>query len=90
LGLDGEVLRACVAEGRHAAHVQRDFEEAQRLRIFGTPAFFINGKLESTKKSGGLPTTFALMSAPVHIRPPDFLVLSARGVCTEKQAPDGA
>jgi hypothetical protein len=33
-------------------------------------------QLESTKKSGGLPTTFALMSAPVHIRPPDFLVLS--------------
>ncbi|NNJ13644.1 thioredoxin domain-containing protein [Chloroflexales bacterium ZM16-3] len=45
LALDGEVLRACVAEGRYAAHVQRDFEEAQRLRIFGTPAFFINGKL---------------------------------------------
>lgn len=47
LKLDAVALGACVSTGRYAANVQRNFEEAQALRIFGTPSFFINGKLLS-------------------------------------------
>lgn len=45
LGLDAAGFADCLAEERYAADVDRDFSEAQALRLFGTPAFFINGRL---------------------------------------------
>lgn len=45
--LDPVALENCIVAGTYADDVRRDFEEAQALRIFGTPAFFINGKLLS-------------------------------------------
>lgn len=45
--LDAAVFEQCLDEGLFAADIRQDFEEAQALRIFGTPAFFINGKLLS-------------------------------------------
>jgi protein-disulfide isomerase len=45
LELDEAGFGDCLAEERYAADVDRDFREAQALRLFGTPAFFINGRL---------------------------------------------
>lgn len=45
LALDATALEACLVSERHTAQVARDFNEAQALRLSGTPAFFINGKL---------------------------------------------
>lgn len=43
--LDPVVLEACITQGDQIPNVDRNFAEAQALRIYGTPAFFINGKL---------------------------------------------
>ncbi len=45
LALDVAGFATCLAEERYAADVEHDFNEAQALRLFGTPAFFINGRL---------------------------------------------
>jgi protein-disulfide isomerase len=45
LALDVAGFAGCLAEERYAVDVDRDFSEAQALRLFGTPAFFINGRL---------------------------------------------
>jgi protein-disulfide isomerase len=34
----------CLSEGVHKVTVQRDIEEATRVGVTGTPAFFINGR----------------------------------------------
>jgi protein-disulfide isomerase len=47
VGLDLAKFDACVAGGTHAAAVQKDVDEATRLGLNGTPAFFINGELLS-------------------------------------------
>lgn len=44
-GLDAAVFEQCLASGRHQAGIQRDMDEAQRLGLSGTPAFFVNGRL---------------------------------------------
>lgn len=44
-GLDATALEACIAGGDQLANVDRNFAEAQTLRIYGTPAFLINAKL---------------------------------------------
>jgi protein-disulfide isomerase len=46
-GMDAEALVACVAEERYKPEVDRDFEEGQELRLFGTPTFIINRLLLS-------------------------------------------
>jgi protein-disulfide isomerase len=51
VGLDVSKFDACVTSGRHREAVQKDIEEATRLGVNGTPAFFINGQL----LSGALP-----------------------------------
>jgi len=43
-GLDGAALGRCMAEEATKQAVQRDFEEAQKLGVNGTPNFFINGR----------------------------------------------
>lgn len=45
VGLDASALEACVAGGEQLANVDRNFAEAQTLRIYGTPVFLINAKL---------------------------------------------
>lgn len=45
VGLDAAAVEACVAGGERLANVDANFAEAQALRLLGTPAFFINGKL---------------------------------------------
>ncbi len=47
IALDGEKFDACLAGGMHKAAVQKDIDEATRLGLTGTPAFFINGRLLS-------------------------------------------
>ena len=44
LGLDREAFARCLDEGRFAAEVNRDVDEAQALGIRGTPTFLINGE----------------------------------------------
>ena len=44
VGLDIARFEGCLANGVHKAAVQRDVDEAMRLGITGTPAFFINGR----------------------------------------------
>lgn len=45
IALDPATIAACIADGAQTANIDRNFAEAQALRIYGTPAFFINGKL---------------------------------------------
>jgi protein-disulfide isomerase len=43
LGLDGTEFDNCLDSGRHAAQVQNDLKEGQRVGLTGTPTMFING-----------------------------------------------
>ncbi len=43
-GLDVAAFGTCLTGGVHRAAVQRDVDEAARLGLSGTPAFFINGR----------------------------------------------
>jgi protein-disulfide isomerase len=45
VGLDAPALEACIVGGEQLPNVDRNFEEAQTLRLYGTPAFLINAKL---------------------------------------------
>jgi protein-disulfide isomerase len=42
-GVDVTEFQACVAERRHQALVQSDFEAGAAAGVTGTPAFFVNG-----------------------------------------------
>jgi protein-disulfide isomerase len=44
VGLDLAAFGGCVSGGAHRAAVQQDLDEAARLGLSGTPAFFINGR----------------------------------------------
>lgn len=45
LGIDMGKFNKCLDEGQMAEEVKKDFADAQKYGITGTPAFFINGKL---------------------------------------------
>ncbi len=45
LGGDAAAVRGCLQDGRYLAGIDADVAEAGRLRLFGTPYFFINGRL---------------------------------------------
>src|SRR5262249_28609935 len=47
VGLDGAKFESCLTSGKFQAAVQKEVEEAARLGINGTPAFFINGRFFS-------------------------------------------
>lgn len=47
VGLDREKFAGCLSENVHRGAVQRDIEDATKLGLEGTPAFFINGRLIS-------------------------------------------
>jgi len=47
VGLDGAKFDQCVQSGKAKDLVQKDIDEAGRLGVNGTPAFFINGELLS-------------------------------------------
>jgi protein-disulfide isomerase len=47
LGLDATAFNQCLDSGKYTAEWRRDSEEATRLGLSGTPAFFINGRLLS-------------------------------------------
>jgi len=47
VGLDLPSFERCLASGTHAATVQKSVDEAIRLGVTGTPAFFVNGELLS-------------------------------------------
>lgn len=44
LGLDVAAFRECTAANRHAARIDADIREGERLDVQMTPTFFINGK----------------------------------------------
>ena len=44
VGLDVGTFERCLASGKHAAAVQRDVDDGNRLGVSGTPAFFVNGR----------------------------------------------
>jgi protein-disulfide isomerase len=44
VGLDMPKFEACVSARSHRATVQKEVEEATKLALNGTPAFFINGR----------------------------------------------
>lgn len=44
VGLDMEKFNGCMFQNTHHDAVQRDIDEATKLGITGTPAFFINGR----------------------------------------------
>jgi protein-disulfide isomerase len=41
--LDAESFDACLASGKYAPEVAKDFEDGQQAGVSGTPGFFING-----------------------------------------------
>lgn len=45
IGLDSADFKKCIDSGKFKDAVQRDEDEANRIGIQGTPAFFINGQL---------------------------------------------
>ncbi|HVR71451.1 MAG TPA: thioredoxin domain-containing protein [Vicinamibacteria bacterium] len=45
LGLDAAAFNQCLDSGKYTPEWRRDAEEASRLGLSGTPAFFINGRL---------------------------------------------
>ena len=45
IGLDMKRFERCLDTGETAQIVRRDYQEAQRLGVRGTPTFFINGKI---------------------------------------------
>jgi len=47
LGLDAAAFNQCLDSGKYTAEWRKDAEEANRLGLSGTPAFFINGRLLS-------------------------------------------
>lgn len=47
VGLDSEKFSTCLGQSLHREAVQRDVDEATKLGLNGTPAFFINGRLIS-------------------------------------------
>jgi protein-disulfide isomerase len=47
LGMNSSDFKKCLDSGRFRAVVQRDEDDANRLGVQGTPAFFINGRLLS-------------------------------------------
>jgi protein-disulfide isomerase len=47
VGLDSEQFAGCLFQSVYYEAVRRDFDEASRLGIEGTPAFFINGRFLS-------------------------------------------
>jgi protein-disulfide isomerase len=47
LGLDATAFNQCLDSGKYTAEWRRDSQEASRLGLSGTPAFFINGRLLS-------------------------------------------
>ena len=46
-GLEVPALETCLSERRYQAKVEADLAEGHSLRLFGTPNFFINGRLLS-------------------------------------------
>ena len=44
LKLDAAAFDQCLDSGKHAAEVDKDFQEGAGLGLTGTPSFFINGK----------------------------------------------
>ena len=53
IGLDGDVFDACLSGDRHQAQITQDSQEANRIRVTGTPSFVI-GKTAGDTVSGQL------------------------------------
>ena len=53
LGLDVSAFDACLASDRYLAEIDKDSEEAKRVRITGTPTFVV-GRSGGDKLSGKL------------------------------------
>ncbi len=47
IGLDAPAFTACLASGKFRSGIQKDIEEAGKLGLQATPAFFVNGRLVS-------------------------------------------
>jgi protein-disulfide isomerase len=53
IGLDGDAFDACLSSERHQAQIDQDSQEANRIRITGTPSFVI-GKAAGDTVTGQL------------------------------------
>jgi protein-disulfide isomerase len=53
IGLDGDAFDACLASDRHQGQIAQDSQEANRIRITGTPSFVI-GRTDGDTVSGQL------------------------------------
>jgi protein-disulfide isomerase len=53
IGLDGDAFDACLSSDRHQAQIAQDSQEANRIRITGTPSFVI-GRTAGESVSGQL------------------------------------
>ena len=53
IGLDGDSFDACLSSDRHQAQITQDSQEANRIRVTGTPSFVI-GKTAGDTVSGQL------------------------------------
>lgn len=58
---DPAKFAACVAAPRTSARVTVDVDEAIKLEIHGTPAFFVNGRMVKTAPPGALDTAVGML-----------------------------
>lgn len=54
LSLDQEALKVCLDSGRHREKIQRDIDEANDLRLSGTPSVWLNGRRVETIDPGSI------------------------------------
>jgi len=64
IGLDAQAVRDALASHIHAPRVTRDEENARRIGITGTPAFFVNGTLHQGAFDAGSLVEALQASAP--------------------------
>jgi Na+:H+ antiporter, NhaA family len=53
IGLDGDRVAAEIADGTHAARVERDLSSAARAGLASTPVFYVNGRLHEGSYDAG-------------------------------------
>jgi protein-disulfide isomerase len=69
LSLDRDAIKECISSGRYKAKILEDIKEGDRLGLFSTPSFWINGKPVIPATLGGMDLIFNAIVAEEGITP---------------------